>query len=412
MNDDGSRTFPLLDIERAAQAIAELHAWLLGEEFLGLERYPWPGHLPSLYHDPGILYRFLRGTSNCWQGSALSSAYYTWLATTKPGLWTLCQTFMLCEPVECARLETRLGTARCRRLREAGIFAAEGGVYRSLARVTPLQGRLLWHDAPPGFRESWVFLGADSLEFVRQLAPWAGRAGVRYGRVLDVCTGAGIHALMFSGMADHVVGADINPRAIAFARLNAEMNDVANVSFRLSNLFDGVPDGRFDLVVSNTPFVFLPDELRPRCVDGDGGVMGIELALRLVEGLAVRLEPDGTAILHANSPVVEGRDLLMEGLRARLGGGAWRVSLIPTHEFHDAAFYGLYVAHKIQRFVRYVVVLQAGQPFHLERPALSPLRKAACTLRIAAVHAQGVRAGNRPSSQRASVSVRSESGNG
>jgi len=384
-----SQASPLLDVERAAPAIGELHPWLLGEEFFGLERYPWPGHLPSLYRDPGILLRFLGGASNSWQESALFSAYYAWLARTRPELWTLCQAFMLCEPVEVERLETCLTPARCWMLRDAGVLAVEDGAYRSLARATPWQGRLMWHDAPPGFRESWVFLGADSLEFARQIARRSGRSGSRYGRVLDVCTGAGIHALMFAGMADRVVGVDINPRAIAFAKLNAELNAVANVTFCLSNLFDGVPPGRFNLVISNTPFVFLPDELRPRCVDGDGGAMGIELALKLIDGLSARLEPDGTAIIHANSPVVEGRDLLMEGLRARLGSGAWHVNLIPTHEFHDAAFYGLYRSHKIQRFVRYVIVLQAGQPFAVERPSLSPWRKVACALRIAMVRTQG-----------------------
>ncbi|TAJ32035.1 MAG: class I SAM-dependent methyltransferase, partial [Nitrospirae bacterium] len=282
MSDSQSQALPLLDVDRAAGAIADLHPWLVQEGFPHLERYPWPGHLPSLYHDPGILRRFVSGESNSWQASALSSLYYAWLAGRCSDLWMLCQAFMLCEPVEQARLERRLTPARCRRLLEAGLLAAKGGSYVSLARVTPWQGRLFWHDAPPGFRESWVFLGADSVEFARQIASWIVRQpSASYKRVLDLCTGAGIHALTLAGMASEVAGADINPRALAFARLNATMNAVTNASFHLSNLFDGVPAGPFDLIVSNTPFVFLPDEMRVRCVDGDGGAMGIELVLRL-----------------------------------------------------------------------------------------------------------------------------------
>src|SRR4026209_1147514 len=112
---------PLLDIDRTAAAITALHPWLVQEGFLQLERYPWPGRLPSFYHDPAILVRYLSGMSNCWQTSAVSSAYYSRLARSRPELWTLCQAFMLCEPIETARLERRLTSERCRQLRDAGV---------------------------------------------------------------------------------------------------------------------------------------------------------------------------------------------------------------------------------------------------------------------------------------------------
>lgn len=385
-----SQAPPLVDVDQATEAISELHPWLIEKGFLYLERYPWPGHFPSLYHDPAILVRFMKGTSNSWQASALSSLYYAWLARSHPDLWLLGQTFMLSQPVEAERLERLMTQSKCQGLVKTGILSLREGMYTSLLRVTPWQGRLFWHDAPPGFRDSWVFLGADSVDFARQLAEWIARhREVRYRRVLDLCTGAGIHALMLAGSAGEVVGADINKRAIAFARLNATLNSIKNASFCHSDLFDGVPDGPFDLVVSNTPFVFLPDELRARCQDGDGGAMGIELVLRLVEGLQGHLAPAGVAILHANSPIVEGHDLLRDALGKRLSGGRWQITLIPTHEFHDINFYQLYAAHKIERFVRYVVILQAGGAFHIQRPFLPPWRKAACALRIASVHARG-----------------------
>src|SRR4051794_12866405 len=95
----------LADVDRASSAVADLHPWLLREGFLQLQRYPWPGRLPSLYHDPAIFRRYLRGESNSWQASALASAYYARLARSQPDLWTLCQIFMLCAPVEIERLE-------------------------------------------------------------------------------------------------------------------------------------------------------------------------------------------------------------------------------------------------------------------------------------------------------------------
>lgn len=383
---------PLVDVEQAAPAIRGLDAWLRREGFLRLERYPWPGSLKSLYHDPGILLRWLRGESNCWQASAFASAYYAWLSRFRPDLWTLCEAFMLCRPVAVERLEARLTKANCQRWREAGLLVRVNGSYASSVRATPWHGHLLWHDAPPGFRERWVFLGADSSTFARQLERWTRtRPTVRYRRALDLCTGAGIHACGLGAFADEVVGLDLNPRAVAYARLNAGLNAVPNASFAVSDLFEGVSGERFDLIVCNPPFLFLPPELHARCLDGNGGAMGMELVLRLIEGLPDHLTPDGTAILQANSPVVEGRDLLMDALRERLEGGRWQIQLTPTHEFQETAFYHLYTAHRIDRFVGYLIVLRAGRSFQLLRRSLTPWRKVACAIRIALVRAKGRR---------------------
>lgn len=384
-----SRPVPLVDLEQAGPVMKELHRWLLEHGFLQLERYPWPGRLSSLYYDPGILFRYVTGGSNCWQASTLSSAYYAWLRQSQPTLWTLCQAFMLCEPVACDRLENQLTRERCVKLQDAGILATASGSYVSCVRATPWEGRVLWHDAPPAFRRSFAFLGADSVVFARHLARWVRRGPeMRYRLALDLCTGVGIHAFMLATIADQVVGADVNPRAIGYARLNAALQNIKNTSFVVSDLFAGVPEGPYDLIVSNAPFVFLPEELRRRCVDGDGGALGMELVLRLVDGLAGHLLSNGTAILHANSAIVDGRDLLIDGLHARLGGGRWQITLTPTHEFQDASFYALYRAHRIQRFVTYVIIIQAGKPFRLERRPLTPWRKAACAVRIALAHAQ------------------------
>jgi release factor glutamine methyltransferase len=79
--------------------------------------------------------------------------------------------------------------------------------------------------------------------------------------VLDVGTGTGAIAL---AIADEVPGAlvtatDSSPDALALARENAALAGL-EVEFVLQDLFDGLPAGPFDLVVSNPPYV-LADEL-------------------------------------------------------------------------------------------------------------------------------------------------------
>ena len=59
-------------------------------------------------------------------------------------------------------------------------------------------------------------------------------------RALDLGTGCGIQAMHASRHAGRVVATDISVRALEFAALNAELNEIGNIEFRLGSLFDPV----------------------------------------------------------------------------------------------------------------------------------------------------------------------------
>ena len=80
----------------------------------------------------------------------------------------------------------------------------------------------------------------------------------RVGLALDLGTGCGIQAMHASRHADRVIATDISARAIELARFNAELNAIANIEFRLGDLFAPVEGIRFDHIVSNPPFVITP----------------------------------------------------------------------------------------------------------------------------------------------------------
>ena len=109
---------------------------------------------------------------------------------------------------------------------------------------------------------------------------------------LDVGTGTGVQALLASRHAERVVGTDPNPRALSFARFNALLNDVPNVEFREGSLFEPVGEERFDLIVSNPPFVVSPDD---DYLYRDSGAPGDEISRDVVRGAAEHLAPGGTA---------------------------------------------------------------------------------------------------------------------
>ncbi|MFV0373540.1 methyltransferase [Microbacterium sp.] len=121
------------------------------------------------------------------------------------------------------------------------------------------------------------------------------------GPVLDVGTGCGIQALRARRVAGRAVATDVSHRALAFTRLNAQLNDVGDIEVRHGNLFDPVAGEQFDRVVSNPPFVITPRVAGvPEYEYRDGGLAGDALVARVVSGVGAVLAPRGVAQLLGN----------------------------------------------------------------------------------------------------------------
>lgn len=131
-------------------------------------------------------------------------------------------------------------------------------------------------------------------------------------RALDLGTGCGIQALHAARHADRVVATDISERALAFARFNTALAglDRARVDLRGGSLLDPVADERFDLVVSNPPFVITPRSAAavPRYDYRDGGRTGDALVADLVASVGSVLAPGGVAQMLGNWEVRRGED--------------------------------------------------------------------------------------------------------
>ncbi|HWU58006.1 MAG TPA: methyltransferase [Microbacteriaceae bacterium] len=127
--------------------------------------------------------------------------------------------------------------------------------------------------------------------------------------VLDLGTGCGIQALHASRHALHVVATDISERAIELARLNAELNGVTNIEFRLGSLFDPVAGERFDQIVSNPPFVITPRIVGvPTYEYRDGGLIGDGIVAAVLRGASEHLQPGGIAQFLGNWEYRGGQD--------------------------------------------------------------------------------------------------------
>ncbi|MBW2529146.1 MAG: methyltransferase domain-containing protein [Deltaproteobacteria bacterium] len=80
------------------------------------------------------------------------------------------------------------------------------------------------------------------------------------GAALDLGTGCGFLALLAAGHAARVVGIDVNPRALAYARFNAAVNGLSNLTWLEQDMLEPADEeqGRFDLIVSHPPLVIAP----------------------------------------------------------------------------------------------------------------------------------------------------------
>ncbi|HEX2274411.1 MAG TPA: methyltransferase, partial [Acidimicrobiales bacterium] len=95
------------------------------------------------------------------------------------------------------------------------------------------------------------------------------------------------------------------PRAVEMATFNARLNRLANVTAVQGDLFDPVAGRRFDLIVSNPPFIISPDSEHLFLYSGLGG----DEACRRIVGEAPRFLTDGGLCqLLANWALRKGED--------------------------------------------------------------------------------------------------------
>ena len=137
-------------------------------------------------------------------------------------------------------------------------------------------------------------------------------------RVLDLCTGSGALAITAAEAgAGEVVAVDVSRRAVLTARLNALLNGV-RIEAVGGDLFDAVADRRFDLIVSNPPYV--PDSVDALPSRGarrawDAGLDGRAVLDRVCAEAARHLNPGGTILLVHSS--VCGEERTLETLRGQ-----------------------------------------------------------------------------------------------
>ena len=137
-------------------------------------------------------------------------------------------------------------------------------------------------------------------------SPWLDERPVE--RALDLCTGSGCIGIAMAAHNPHwqVDLADISDDALALARENVAFQDVGErVRVLKSDLFANLAGERYDLIVSNPPYVTeqeyaaLPPEYSHEPVLGlTAGPDGLDFALRILIAAPEHLSDDGVLIVE------------------------------------------------------------------------------------------------------------------
>ena len=140
-------------------------------------------------------------------------------------------------------------------------------------------------------------------------APWIDPA--RVGRVLDIGTGSGCIAIAAAHALPgaRVDATDVSPKALALARANVRRHLLGRrVRVLRADVYEGLGNRRYDVVVSNPPYVSvaelrrLPREHRAEPAIGlRAARAGLAIVERIVSGARRHLNPGGILVVEVGN---------------------------------------------------------------------------------------------------------------
>ncbi len=191
-----------------------------------------------------------------------------------------------------------------------------------IARVEEVFRRRLDEHVPAAYltREAWlgehrfyvdervIIPRSYFLEIIPEQLPHWLPAKKTVKRVVDVCTGSGCLAILLAHQfsAAKVDAIELSPDAMAVAKFNIATHGLGKrVKLFHSDVFDAVPAAKYDIILSNPPYVptrelrSLPEEFKnePQMAL-DGGKDGLVIIRKLLTQAKDRLQPHGIVVLE------------------------------------------------------------------------------------------------------------------
>ncbi len=168
---------------------------------------------------------------------------------------------------------------------------------RARVSVLPLAHSLLVCDRLDADSGTDVVCWPDDSSYHLALAIPPGRRR----RWLDIATGSAFAPLLRPQLADEIVGTDLNPRAVGYARRGLELSGITHGTVHEADLGAGL-EGTFELVTCNAP---IPADVGPLW----RATADATFFARLLEDVPRLLAPGGLVVIHGAlaslAPLVE-----------------------------------------------------------------------------------------------------------
>jgi methylase of polypeptide subunit release factors len=243
------------------------------------------------------------------------------LAGVEP-LGTITSLFVLGTPLEAAAVRAVFAPLGLDRLEALGLIEHDGTFVRPRVRLVPHDDLLIVSDHPGDDQP-------DHVAGVHNPSLTLSHLTVRrpVATALDMGTGCGVQAILVSRHADHVVATDLNERALNFAAFNALLNEAGNVELRGGSFFEPVAGERFELVVTNPPYVISPET---EYLFRDSGLTGDSVSRQVVEAAPAVLDEGAFATVLVSWIHPPGEDWSTP-LRAWVAGSGCDALLLHYH---------------------------------------------------------------------------------
>jgi release factor glutamine methyltransferase len=136
--------------------------------------------------------------------------------------------------------------------------------------------------------------------------------------VIDLGTGSGAIALAIASERPlvHMTGVDVSEQALDVAMANSRKLGLMQIQWHAGSWYRPVRDRRFDMIVSNPPYIASNDPAMGRLAAEpalalSGGPTGLEAFDSIIDGAAAHLNPGGWLLLeHGNTQADDVRRML------------------------------------------------------------------------------------------------------